>query len=174
MSDFLNSNKLRNEENTLESSYNCGGYALRTFSWYLPYSTSFVDSEQDTNDMLAEQLLFDGFSIKEIYQIILNKNVNFMLQDFFENLRVIKDINDLKDTEELVAFRIGIEPIYDEDDEFLYVDTDFHYRVFRDNKWLEKCGEKSIQSCSNITDIWEIDNFYYDSDIVFLAHELTK
>ena len=90
MSDFLNSNKLRNEENTLESSYNCGGYALRTFSWYLPYSTSFVDSEQDTNDMLAEQLLFDGFSIKEIYQIILNKNVNFMLQDFSENLRVIK------------------------------------------------------------------------------------
>ena len=88
--------------------------------------------------------------------------------------RVIKDINDLKDTEELVAFRIGIEPIYDEDDEFLYIDTDFHYRVFRDNKWLEKCGEKSIQSCSNITDIWEIDNFYYDSDIVFLAHDLTK
>ena len=135
MSDFLNSNKLRNEENTLESSYNCGGYALRTFSWYLPYSTSFVDSEQDTNDMLAEQLLFDGFSIKEIYQIILNKNVNFMLQDFSENLRVIKDINDLKDTEELVAFRIGIKPIYDEDDEFLYIDTDFHYRVFRYNKW---------------------------------------
>ena len=75
MSDFLNSNKLRNEENTLESSYNCGGYALRTFSWYLPYSVSFTDIDQDTNSMLAEELLFDGFSIEEIYRIILNKNI---------------------------------------------------------------------------------------------------
>ena len=174
MSDFLNSNKLRNEENTLESSYNCGGYALRTFSWYLPYSVSFTDIDQDTNSMLAEELLFDGFSIEEIYRIILNKNIDFMLKDFSENLRVVKDINDLKDTEELIAFRIGIEPIYDEDGEFLYIDTDFHYRVFRDNKWSEKCGDKSIQSCNNITDIWEVNNFCYDSNIIFLAHDLTK
>ena len=35
--DFFNERQTRNEENTEKKDYNCGGYALRTFSWYLPY-----------------------------------------------------------------------------------------------------------------------------------------
>lgn len=173
MSDFLNLRRLRNEKNTLESSYNCGGYALRTFSWYLPYSTKDVDFEEEPNSMVAENLFFDGFSIEEIRQEILDKNIDFMLKDFSENLRVLRDINDLKDTEELIAFKVGADSVYDENGEFLYIDTDFHYRVFRDNVWLEKCGNGPIRLCDKIyDDIWEISGFCYNSETVFLAHNL--
>ena len=35
--DPKNSNHLRNINNTDKFDYNCGGYALGTFSWYTPF-----------------------------------------------------------------------------------------------------------------------------------------
>lgn len=36
--DKFNSFRTRNQKNTLDGDYNCGGYALGTFNWFLPYN----------------------------------------------------------------------------------------------------------------------------------------
>ena len=39
--DWLNRSGLRNADNTDIDLYNCGGYALGTYSWYMPYPENF-------------------------------------------------------------------------------------------------------------------------------------
>ena len=41
--DFFNIKRTRNEENTDIEYYNCGGYALETYSWYCPFDIDFKD-----------------------------------------------------------------------------------------------------------------------------------
>ena len=38
--DFFNRNHTRNEGNTHYADYNCGGWALKTFSWFVPYRSA--------------------------------------------------------------------------------------------------------------------------------------
>lgn len=82
--DFLNQDKERNIKNTDKGSYNCGGYALGTFSWYVPYS------KRDT----------------WVYPIPLEKLIEQMLKDF-PNLRMIDNINEVQKNEYAIAFRKG-------------------------------------------------------------------
>lgn len=87
--DGLNCKKERNIKNAIKYEYNCGGYALDTFSWYCPYAEN-VD-------------LFDEL---EDYDSALELFTNQMLQDF-PDMRVINNLDEKNKDEYYVAFRVG-------------------------------------------------------------------
>ena len=62
--DYLNKEHKRNLANTKISQYNCGGFALGTYSWYRPYHCS----PRELIDMI--DYYFDEFhSFKVLYNI---------------------------------------------------------------------------------------------------------
>lgn len=82
--DFLNEDKLRNIRNTHKENYNCGGYALKTFSWYMPQHTSLYSNKASIFAEMVESILED-----------------------FPNLRRIQDPNQVNPKTEIIAFRIN-------------------------------------------------------------------
>ena len=82
--DFLNEDKLRNIRNTHKKNYNCGGYALKTFSWYVPQYTSWYIDKASIFAEMVESILED-----------------------FPNLRRIQDPNQVNPNTEIIAFRIN-------------------------------------------------------------------
>lgn len=78
--DYFNHKHERNIRNTNKIFYNCAGYALETFSWYIPLTSGINNSRH--------------------YDIM----VQTMLEDF-PDLRIIKKISDLQFDEYAIAFR---------------------------------------------------------------------
>lgn len=104
--DNYNVLKKRNIRNTDKFDYNCGGYALESFSWYLPRHDDIPTHRADG--------------------ITLESCIEAMLEDF-PNLRVIQSLNELKDNEYAIAFRMS--------------DYDFHYVKRASNgHWYHKMG----------------------------------
>ena len=167
--DYLNSLGLRNADNTETEDYNCGGEALGTYSFYMPYNGDTEDQE----DKIAE-LIDQEYSREEIYMFLLAEYTDFMLSDF-PNLRVLSNPTEIKSNERLIYFRIGFE-LEGLDDEGYYdcVHFDFHYRYFEDGHWYEKCGEcDGRQICDNdMEGDWECGYNIYDSRTVYLALEI--
>lgn len=126
LNDKFNKNNERNKENTSHWEYNCGGWALNTFSWYKPtkrrsycYWGSFECSFEFNH--------LNVMSIKEMYEIT-KKSVDCMLKEF-KDLRVIKTLKELKEDEYAIAFRIG-----------RYI-NDFHYcKRAKNGHWTHKMG----------------------------------
>lgn len=82
--DFLNQNNTRNIRNTYKGDYNCGGYALKTFSWYMPQHTSLYSNKVSIFAEMVESILED-----------------------FPNLRRIQNPNQVSPKTEIIAFRIN-------------------------------------------------------------------
>lgn len=118
--DILNSNRNRNIRNTSKLDYNCGGYALGTFNWYMP----FLDEESHIS------LEFGSY---EEAATLTSHCVKCMLIEFRErNLRLIPSLDCLEENEYAFAFRIAS-------------DGDFHYvRRHTSGKWFHKQGAGSI------------------------------
>jgi hypothetical protein len=74
--------------------YNCGGYALQTYDWYMPYKYGF-----------QRKCYRKGFDRYHKYMVL------FMLKEF-PNIRIAKDIDDRLPNERLVAFRTGFEDFH--------------------------------------------------------------
>lgn len=146
--DPFNKNNLRNVRNTPKRNYNCGGYALETFSWYCPHS-----EEDDT---------FWGydysFNTQEEAWVKTMYAVSKMILDFEGNLRMIKSLKQLhKGTERVVAFRLSS-------------DGDFHYIKKTLSGWRHKCGASSdIRHMSEYEVFHTKWNGRYDGPIVLLA-----
>ena len=156
--DYLNKKKKRNEKNTTIHSYNCGGYALRTYSWYQPYNDE-EDFVWDLGNLYMGE--------EELARGALESCVDYMLEEFGEDLRVVADGEYDPQTEELIAFRTSTD---DETDSYDWPDFDFHFKVFRDGKWMEKCGTEEIREAD--PDNWIIGCYVYNSDTVYLAHKV--
>lgn len=130
-SDLFNLNRNRNEKNTSQWDYNCGGYALGTFSWYLP------------NDE-RHRKKFWGSSKHHTYRrmrIITRSCVKWMLKDF-NDLRLINKLSEVQYDEYAIAFRVSS-------------DGDFHY--IKQNSlcsWTHKCGASNIRTITQ----WEVFN----------------
>ena len=90
--DFFNKLGTRNAQNTRVFEYNCGGYALNTFSWYCPHN-------------IGSDRYYSSYTEKGMQKTTQNA-VAFMLKEF-SDLRVIKDIKELAQDEYAIAFRIG-------------------------------------------------------------------
>lgn len=120
--DFFNKLGKRNAQNTKVFEYNCGGYALNTFSWYCPQD--FGTDRAYTNNT------------KRGMQLTTRNATKFMLKEF-KDLRVIKDIKELAKDEYAIAFRTGgVNGVHD-----------FHFmKRAKNGHWSHKCGGSCIQS----------------------------
>ena len=119
--DFFNENRIRNVRNTYVRTYNCGGYALNTFSWYCPHAQNSGRKYRSTTEY--------GM------QITTDNAVNFMLKEF-KDLRVITDLKELQSNEYAIAFRIG----------GVGGEQDFHFmKRGKNGKWYHKPGGADIQ-----------------------------
>ena len=149
--DRLNRRNKRCLSNTMKNAFNCGGFALKTFSWYCPFGIS----DGDLSD------LYDRFN--KDYMAVLQYTVNYMLNDFKGKLRVIQDLAELQENEEAVAYRIKTNC------------WDFHYvRRKKNGKWYGKIGylpkihrytEEQVFDCES--DAW--GNGRYDSEMILFA-----
>ena len=133
--DKLNKKQKRNLDNTGKYEYNCGGYALDTFSWYRPYGRKDGGIE-----CLLEKFNDDA-------EAVLEYTTQYMLKEFKKKLRVIKNLTELKENEEAVAYRIETEGY------------DFHFvRRKRNGSWYGKRG-----SCPTIYRYTEAEVFDFSS-----------
>lgn len=149
--DPFNKENKRNLRNTPKQEYNCGGYALGTFSWYCPH---------DEKDGRGIWHMYDySFTTREEAWIKTVYAVSKMILDFEGNLRMIKSLDQLnKLTERVVAFRLSS-------------DGDFHYvRKNLNGHWYHKRG-----ASVDILEMSEREVFNtnwcgrYDGPIVLLA-----
>lgn len=146
--DYYNNNK-RNTRNTHLCDYNCGGYALGTFNWYLPY---------ENYDYSAQSLYFGkGMAPDEMVDFY----AKFMLKDFFGKLRQINSIKEKTSDEKVIAFRC--------------CKYDFHFCVRGDNGvWYHKPGTHTIRRIKKkevFADEWISPDgeVIYDSKIILFA-----
>ena len=143
--DELNHKRLRNIKNTSKGDYNCGGYALGTFSWYQPV---FEDSDFEF-----------GFDCEEEAVAKTSECVYVMLREFrLRNIREIASIGELRKNEYAFAFRLSS-------------DGDFHYiKRYSNGHWYHKRGNspiiKQISSYEVFHSVW-CDR--YDGPIVLMA-----
>lgn len=185
--DFLNSKKTRNEGNTPFSSYNCGGYALSTFSWFYPYIAGFrycnmlhINNCNNNDDKYRTELIFelyeDGFNKDEIIDYLLLRDKNFMLSVFKDSLRSISSPEEANEDEEVIAYRLcinlyedGYGEVREED-----IDEDFHFLVFRDGQWMHKPGSNMIQPFEgDIYKPWVSSvDLVYTGKILFFANKI--
>ena len=163
-SDWRNDNKERNSENSENWKYNCGGYALGTYSWYKPYDyiEIFNDELQDAVD--------DDMDENEIKDNILNETFEQILRDFKELKEISEEEIDKYDR--VIAYRI----YFKKSDYFDTWDWDFHFRVKENGIWTEKCGGLPIQECeynANEELEWDVEDedFAYNSSIRYLAYK---
>ena len=84
--DIYNRKKLRNQYNTDDEDYNCGGYALGIFNWYVPRSGR------------RGQVDYRNCTLSSCIQVMLNE---------LPNVRQITDVRQLHKNEYAVAFRLG-------------------------------------------------------------------
>ena len=136
----------RNTKNTHISEYNCGGYALGTFNWYCPYDSNHKDRVCTS---------FFGMMSKEE---TLDYMVQFMLEDFKDELRLINSVKELNKNEYAIAFRIGY--------------CDFHFiKRGRNGVWYHKMGNNNIERFPKervFADSWSGGD-KYDSRVVLFA-----
>lgn len=140
--DPMNLLRNRNVKNTDKWYYNCGGYALGTFSWYCPHSDKYRGC-------------YDTFSEESLFEQVMG-HVEIMLAEF-PALRVIHALEEVAENEEVIAFRLS--------------DCDFHFMVRKaNNRWYHKMGSSlhiySITEEEVFSDCWFPD---YDSPIVLMA-----
>lgn len=129
--------------------YNCGGYALETYTWYRPSNDCWFDYGMEEMD-------------EEEMAIQTQKCVDFMLKQFKGLLRVIKGTWELQEQEYMIAFKIdgGGE-------------NDFHYmKRARNGHWSHKLGGHPVMKIKKekvFKDHWVFSDITYYGKTVFLA-----
>ena len=127
--------------------YNCGGFALGTFDWYVPSSY-----EEDYDNETIEQI-----EVTDIRQEYYNSRLdhydacdeiaNYFIKNMCNDLIGVREIeaeSELKENEYLVAFKAAID--------------DFHYaRRLSNGRWFHKMGSceiTEIQETQVYDDTW--------------------
>lgn len=166
--DPFNRNGKRNRSNTDTDAYNCGGFALSTYSWYVPYRS---DEQMDIYDCWANIQMWldvaedadntaDRIDARETVRIcvvsLLNLFVKRILEDF-PSVRRVQTFEEIKPDERIILFRIGAD--------------DFHFIVSFDHKhWWHKYGWNYIEElCEDEVLDTEWANGRYFSPIAILA-----
>jgi hypothetical protein len=138
-----NSDGARKNRNTDAMYFNCGGFALGTYTWYLPITQWAYDNE-----------LFDRWEN-------LRYCIGVMLAEFKGRLRKIEELSELRENEYAIAFRLS------SDGDFHY-----RKRV-KDNLWAEKngydVGIRLHEGDDEVLNDCEMWNGRYDGEIVLFA-----
>lgn len=117
--DPYNRTNKRNVRNTKRSTYNCGGYALGTFSWFCPNKNifSYACYAYDTFTEAKENTA---------------TAVEYMLKKF-SDLRIVNALDEVRPDEYAILFRVSS-------------DGDFHFlKRDRRNHWWHKLGSGRIE-----------------------------
>lgn len=147
-SDPFNHKGYRNGKNTSTFGYNCGGFALGTYSWYCPSYNDYC-----WGDELDEWEMAD----------LLEECVNKMLEDF-PDLRVIEDLCEVENDEYVILFRLSS-------------DGDFHYVVQGTGRlWWHKPGNQKVRSIPRdyALDEYTAWGGRYDSETIILAKKKNR
>lgn len=160
--DGLNIENHRNIRNTHKRTYNCGGYALGTYSWYCPYRDEWEDFFSLFGDMYTE---IEDEDIEMIYERITGIAIRTMLEDFaHRHIHVISEVADRKENETVIAFRHDL--------------TDFHYlKLGANGVWYSKMGGSEHITTHKAEEVlndeleWVMGCHVYDSRIILLALE---
>lgn len=146
--DELNLHNTRNIDNTPRSDFNCGGYALETFTWYAP---CLEERERD--------YIFDPY-----YNIEkrLAWAVENMIAEFNGLLREIDGIDELREGEYAIAFRLST------------TNSDFHFvKRCANGVWRQKRGGfpriETMTTEEVKASVWYNGLTTYDGPIVLLA-----
>ena len=134
---------------------NCGSFALRLNEWYEP--------EEDYDTMydwiIGMSWDYDDYEISNFYA---NAIIDRILEDFAGEIEICDGRAPSTDDLELIAFATYC--IYDESEE--YCNWDFHFKVFRDGIWQQKCGCFKPEFC-------EFDEWGdYTSKITYFYHKI--
>lgn len=118
---------------------NCGSFAFNICDWYGP------DGSFDEDDTTLAVELADEYDMSDIdiLETLFERNVEQIHLDF-DVIDVDKDYKP-KEGEDLVAFRMCVNRTF-YDDELI---VDYHFRVKRNGKWLEKCGSGPVKEVVN-------------------------
>lgn len=148
LQDETNIMKMRTIKNSPIGKYNCAGYALNTFNWFLPF----------------EDIGYDRFNDGDIDLPFDEQYLNYMtiyLLQHFPTLHLISQ-EEIKNypRHEIIAFRIGCD--------------DFHFIIRKKNYiWYHKMGNQKIKQTKTnmvLNDLWDFDtNTYYESKIIFFV-----
>ena len=175
--DYLNNKKTRNAQNCEAKEYNCGGFALETYSWYKPFSKNYSAEEviKRSLEFFRNIHLAPELYEKEVKELLVRRAIRTMLSNF-PNLKKIdvEEAKRLPKERKLIAFRVCF--IFNESYEELYnkygYDYDFHYVVRLKGSWYEKMGSSSIHKVKFQFEPWEYGTGYvYDSRIVFFIEQ---
>lgn len=158
-SDYLNKSKKRNAKNTKTYQYNCGGFALKTYSWYRPYHC--------TSSELIDMINY-YFEMYHSFKIVYNKLMDYfeecMFEDF-EDLISITEEEAYNTDEEVIAFRIFIDAEYcDRSKYFELFDWDFHYAIKKNGRIFNKHGDDVIEEVEYFSEAWYCEDSNYDSE----------
>ena len=143
---------------------NCGSFALNLCEWYEPEID--VCDEDYLYDWLYE-LALEGADPIEV--------ANRYNEAVFERVGYEFDIEDAEyafgepvaiEGKELIGLRAYCEFEADEFEEYWDIEWDFHFRVFRDGKWMEKNGSQAVHEC-DINDWGK-----YNSDTIYFYHRI--
>lgn len=140
-------------------SYNCGGYALKTFDWYRPYTGS-----PERMESIIDKMVQTGMNKRDVEETLLDYFESKMLNEF-PKMRRLKQIRDAAEDEDVIAFRITLSTSYSQSLKMNFLnDWDFHFMLKIDNEWFEKLGWEDVRKHkNNVNDIW-IDNDDEDED----------
>lgn len=139
---------------------NCGSYALRLNEWY-HLNLRFEDIVQEWTDVWVKEKNEEGYSDLEISCLYGEILVDCMLEDFKGELEICDGELPKEDNVELIAFNT-----FCFCEELDYPDVDFHFKVYRDGVWKEKCGSGAVREC---------DGYHWGSYIgepIYLYHKI--
>jgi hypothetical protein len=176
--DYLNVKRTRNCDNTDIEDYNCGGYCMNTFSWYNPYTEIAEEEGFDSFGDWAEDLRTGwGMEIADIYEYLLKVGREEILKDFPDTARLIRSAADVNEDEKLVAYRIGLVFLYDDEGCEYLEHGDFHFKQWEGDYWTDKPGGSDLRFEEETIDgmldkVWVNswwDGTGYDSDVILFA-----
>lgn len=161
--DPFNLSGIRNQHNTPLHWYNCGGFALKTFTWLTPYTEEVEDdddpyTEEDREEYIEELLLY-GASDEYLEDRLVRADIDQLLKrfDFLQQI----NLEDAQPNDLIIAYRVFVRA--DKDREYIE-DTDFHFKVRLNGFWFEKMGGGEIHLCElNPDKPWS----YMDSELVY-------
>lgn len=150
--DKLNFKGERNLNNSNRATYNCGGYALETYNWYVPFDNKEKYAFSDLRLTTQEELNRKAYT----YSRIITK-------EFRGRVRIIESMNELKCDEYAIAFRVGR--------------SDIHF-IKRNSigNWYHKIGGqieiKKMKKEEVFSDNWLYGR--YTSKVILLAKKKNK
>ena len=145
LGDPFNTLGLRNVSNTTKRYYNCGGYALGTFSWYWPGRTQ---EEHDEIMEYAEAEDWDN-ALELATEAIINELSGWSVVPF----DLVMERKYSPKEYEVVAMR--------------FCDCDFHFwKLGRNWNWYDKMGSAGWIDRHAFEDVRRVWCYRYDSPII--------